>query len=233
MERLTRAGLLAGALLLGGEAMAIEEPAFRVIETQGELEVRAYAPHVVAAVEVQGMRAEALNRGFRLLANYIFGANRSRTKVDMTAPVAAQQAEPEKLAMTAPVGGQKLEDGRWKVTFMMPSAYTLETLPQPDDARVHHEQVPARRVAAYRFSGWASDGNVESALREFEAQLKSHGLRPRGEPVLAQYNPPWTLPFWRRNEWCVELEDSPGLNAGGGASEGMQGTGPSTPPPRP
>jgi hypothetical protein len=222
---------LVGALLLllGGEAMAIEEPAYRVLEKHGELEVRAYAPHVVAAVEVEGERGEALSRGFRLLANYIFGNNRSRTKVEMTAPVASQAA-PEKLAMTAPVGGQQVSEGRWKVTFVMPSAYSLETLPAPNDARVRHEAVPGQRVATWRFSGWASDGNVRSALEDFQAGLKAHGLRPRGEPTLAQYNPPWSLPFWRRNEWCVELEDVPVVNAADAASGEVQGReAPSTP----
>jgi hypothetical protein len=226
---------LVGALLLvlGGEAMAIEEPAYRVLEKHGELEVRAYEPHVVAAVEVEGERGEALNRGFRLLANYIFGANRSRTKVDMTAPVAAQAA-PEKLAMTAPVGGQQLAEGRWKVTFVMPSDYSLQTLPVPNDARVRHEAVPGKRMATWRFSGWATDGNVQSALEDFQAGLQAHGLRARGEPLLAQYNPPWSLPFWRRNEWCVELEDAPSVSAGGAASDGVPAqAAPSTPPPRP
>ena len=228
-----RAALLAASLLLGGEAMAIEEPAYDVVERHGSFEVRSYAPHVVAAVEVEGERGEALNRGFRLLANYIFGANRGRTKVAMTAPV-AQAPAPEKLAMTAPVSGQRLEGGRWKVTFLMPSAYSLETLPVPDDARVHHETVPARRVAALRFSGWATDGNLESALRDFQGQLQAHGLRPRGEPTLAQYNPPWTLPFFRRNEWCVELEDRPGVSGGDASSDGAAPVeSPSTPPPRP
>ena len=184
--------------------MALEEPSYRVEEAQGAFEVRTYAPHVVAAVEVEGERGEALKRGFRLLAGYIFGNNRSRAKVEMTAPV-AQAAQPEKLQMTAPVTGQPLEGGRWKVTFLMPSQYTLETLPVPNDGRVHHEQVPARRVAALKFSGWATDGNVARHLSELQEALSKRGLRPSGEPVLAQYDPPWALPFWRRNEWLVEL----------------------------
>ncbi len=187
--------------------MAIEEPEYRVLQAHGDLEVRAYAPHVVAAVEVEGERRAALNRGFRLLADYIFGNNRARAKVAMTAPV-GQAAQPEKLEMTAPVAGQRTEGGRWKVTFLMPSQYTLDTLPLPNDARVRHEQVPARTVAALRFSGWATDGNVAEHLEQFQAQLQQLGLRPAGEPVLAQYDPPWSLPFWRRNEWWVELADA-------------------------
>jgi len=189
--------------------MAIEEPEYRVLQAHGDLEVRSYAPHVVASVEVEGERREALSRGFRLLADYIFGNNRARTKVAMTAPV-AQAAQPQKLAMTAPVAGQQVEAGRWKVTFLMPSQYNVETLPVPSDPRVHHEQVPARTVAALRFSGWATDGNVDGHLQQLQAQLQKLGLRPAGEPVLAQYDPPWSLPFWRRNEWLVELaEGSP------------------------
>jgi len=199
------AALLLAAVVFPGSAMAIEEPSYRVLETRGDVEVREYAPHVVAAVEVEGERGEALSRGFRLLANYIFGNNRSRAKVEMTAPV-AQVAQPEKLQMTAPVTGERLEGGRWKVTFLMPSEYSLERLPLPNDPRVHHEQVPARKVAALRFSGWATDGNVSQHLEALQGQLEKLGLRPLGEPVLAQYDPPWSLPFWRRNEWLVEVD---------------------------
>jgi hypothetical protein len=104
------------------------------------------------------------------------------------------------------VTGQPLEGGRWKVTFLMPSEYSLERLPLPNDPRVHHEQVPARKVAALRFSGWATDGNVSQHLEALQGQLGKLGLRPLGEPVLAQYDPPWSLPFWRRNEWLVEVD---------------------------
>ena len=186
----------------GGPCMAAERPVYRVELESKPFEVRDYAPTIVAAVQVAGSRSEAVNTGFRILAAYIFGANRGAAKIAMTAPVT--QSAGEKIAMTAPVqqiGGQ----GAWEVRFTMPAAYTLESLPQPADSRVHLSALPARRVAVVTFSGFWSDANLRSHEAELAAFLKTHDLIPVAAPVYAYYDPPWIPWFLRTNEVQVEI----------------------------
>ncbi len=119
----------------------VEQPKYAVLESEGNIEVRAYDPTIVAEVEVHGERMQALNQGFRLIADYIFGNNLSSKKVAMTAPVTQEAGE--KIAMTAPV----TQDGNgdtWKVRFVMPAGYTLESLPKPGNQAVRLIPVPAR-----------------------------------------------------------------------------------------
>ncbi len=180
----------------------VEQPKYKVLETQGNIEIREYAPMIVAEVEVRGERMKALNQGFRLIADYIFGNNLSSTKVPMTAPVT--QAAGEKIAMTAPV----TQDGSgdiWKVRFVMPQAYTLDTLPKPRNPAVHLISTPARRLVVIRFSGFNTEQNISSHRDKLLKYIAERGLSIDGQPTTAFYNPPWTLPFLRRNEIMVEL----------------------------
>lgn len=188
---------------------AVEEPPFEILRGQGDFEVRRYAPMIVAETFVEGDAWSASNEGFRVIAGYIFGGNKSvRTglaeKIAMTAPVTTEAAG-EKIAMTAPVTTEAGE-GRIRMHFVMPSGYTLATLPRPDDSRVSLREVPARRMAVVRFSGFAGEGKVEAKTGELLAWMKSEGLESAGSPQLARYDPPWTLPFLRRNEIMVPLK---------------------------
>lgn len=192
-------------LMLANTAMAVEEPAFRPILREGHFELRDYPALVVAEVTVTGQQKEAANKGFRLLARYIFGANKQRHGIPMTAPV-TQQATSEKIAMTAPVAQTPTTAGQWVVRFTMPSAYTLQTLPVPDDPRVHLRTTAPVRVAVLRFSGLAQPDDVAAKSRELLAEVKARHLRAIGPVSLAQYNPPWTLWFLRRNEVMVDVE---------------------------
>ena len=185
--------------------MAVEEPAFKQVLREGNFELRDYPALVVAEVTVTGDQKEAANAGFRLLAGYIFGGNKRRQSIAMTAPV-AQQAASEKIAMTAPVAQMQTSTGTWVVRFTMPSAYTLQTLPVPNDARVELRNIEPARFAVLRFSGLAQPDDVEAKSNELLAQVTSHRLRAIGSVSLAQYNPPWTLWFMRRNEVMVEVE---------------------------
>lgn len=193
--------------VLGGLEMAsrVAEPEFEVVTRYDTFELRRYAPYVVAETRVEGEYRRSLNEGFRRLAGYIFGGNRSQAKIAMTAPVSAQPVS-EKIPMSAPVSAQK-DAGSWVVTFALPAGSRLDTLPLPNDQRVTLQLLPARRVAALRFRGWASVKDVEKKTAELLAALPSVGLLPRGIPTIAQYNPPWTLPFFRRNEILVEVAD--------------------------
>ncbi len=183
-------------------AMASEEPAYTVELKDGDFEIRRYAPVLAAEVTVSGERSAAINQGFRLLADFIFGNNRSKAKIDMTAPVTQQASE--KIAMTVPVT-QQAAGTDWKVRFMMPAKYTAETLPAPNDSRVRIVAEPEKRFATIRFSGWSSDANLSEHKAGLEAWVAARGLKPAGPPIAAFYNPPWSLPFLRRNEYLVEI----------------------------
>lgn len=184
--------------------MSVEEPKFHLVAADGAFELRDYPATIVAEVTVGGSRDDASSAGFRLLAGYIFGGNKGRAKIAMTAPVSQQAVSGEKIAMTAPVGISG-GDGRWVVRFTMPSAYRLEDMPQPDDARVALHEVPARRVAVLKFSGLAREAAIAEHTQKLVDILRAKGLASAGPPELARYDPPWTLWFLRRNEIIIPV----------------------------
>ncbi len=186
-------------------AMAkIETPPYQVIQSADKIEVREYAPIIVAEVEVAGERGKAINAGFRILADYIFGNNVPEQSIAMTAPVIQQKGA--KIAMTAPVS-QTRDGDLWKVRFTMPSSYTIETLPKPNNPGIKIIATPGHRIAAIRFSGFWTDRNLRKNLEKLDAFIQERGLKTAGDPVYAFYNPPWTLPFFRRNEVLYNLQE--------------------------
>jgi hypothetical protein len=199
--RAVLASLILGLALFGfsGRAMAIEQPRYSVLVQDGAYEVRRYDPYIVAEVSVGGDQGQAVQQGFRKLAGYIFGGNAGRAKIAMTAPV-AQQPVGEKIAMTSPVTQRPEGAGRWVVRFMMPSAYTLATLPKPNDPDIRFQTEPVRQMAVLRFSGVARDGNYREKTDALKRWASARGLKTDGDAVLAQYDPPWTPWFMRRNE---------------------------------
>ena len=219
--------LAASCLLCSGSpAMAVEEPAFESTTVEGANEVRRYAPMIVAETWVEGDLSDGSNDGFRVIARYIFGANRSRAgegseRIAMTAPV-TMEARSERIAMTAPVtmdlpgtrsgdasGGAGAPvvagDGRWRMHFVMPSKYTMATLPEPIDPRVLLREVPAQQFAARTFSGFVTDARVASETEALRTWMSARGLQAAGPAQLARYNPPWSIPFLRRNEILIPL----------------------------
>ncbi len=196
-------GLVLAATLIGTDAMAVEEPAFKVALHEGAFEVRDYPALVVAEVTVSGDQTEAASKGFRLLAGYIFGGNKRRQSIAMTAPV-AQAPTSEKIAMTAPVT-QVRSAGEWVVRFTMPSAYSMDTLPEPNDPKVRLRVLPPTRFAVLQFSGLARKDEVAAKTAELEELAETHQLRAIGPASLAQYNPPCTLWFMRRNEVMIPV----------------------------
>lgn len=194
-------------LAMSGTIMSqVSEPKFKVIESRENIEIREYAPLLVAEVRVEGERKEAISKGFRMLADYIFGNNAPRQKISMTVPVTQQQRE--KIAMTAPVIQQASDhNGHWKVRFVMPAEYTLETLPHPNNSEIEVVSVPAKSYAVIRFSGLASQESLQRYLGELFKYAKETNLKTLGEPIFAFYNPPWTLPFLRRNEVMMEVKE--------------------------
>ena len=201
--KLTFIGLLASFALIGSPALAVEEPKFTVAFHEEPFEIRDYQATVVAEVTVTGDQREAASKGFRLLAGYIFGGNRRRQSIAMTAPV-AQERTGQKIAMTAPVTHTQA-DGAWVVRFTMPGAYSLQTLPEPNDPKIQLRAVAPARFAVVRFSGIADRRSVDAKTAELEGFVRAQALRAVGPASLAQYDPPWTLWFMRRNEVMIPV----------------------------
>ena len=186
--------------------MAIEEPKYSIVETDDKFELRAYAPMIIAEVSVQGSLKSASNQGFRLIADYIFGnniaSNGEKQKVAMTAPVTVQ-AQPKLLNVTQQGGAQEQE---WKVHFVMPSEYSMSALPKPNNPKVELKEVSQRYYASLRFAGLTGEKKVTRKIKELQEWMATKNLTAKGQPELARYNPPWTLPFARRNEVLIEVE---------------------------
>ena len=205
------AGALVVLMSIGGPAMATEEPKFTVSQKEGDFEVRSYPALVAAQVSVSGTRDEASSAGFKLLAGYIFGGNTRKQSIAMTAPVVQAPAKApdgsEKIAMTAPViqSGVTGQPGTWTVRFIMPSSYTMDTLPTPNDDKVQLMPLPPARFAAVTFSGLAREDDVALRTAELNTFMTTRSLRAAGPPALARYNPPWTPWFMRRNEVLIPL----------------------------
>ena len=196
--------LLAAVSLGAGEAMAIEEPAYEVIEQSGDFELRRYEPYIVAETIVEGDFSKVGNEGFRRLAGYIFGSNRKKEAIAMTASV-NQAPSSEKIAMTAPVG-QQAEGDKWRITFTMPAKYTMETLPEPLDDRVRLKHEAGGLMATIRYSGTWGETRYEEQETMLRSLLAQRGLEAVGEPVFARYNPPFLPWFLRRNEVLIPLD---------------------------
>ena len=170
--------LTVSSLLVAKSAMAIEKAKYTVLEKEDDFELRQYEPQIVAETFVEGDLEDVGNDGFRRLYAYISGENTKKQSISMTAPV-GQEAGSEKIAMTAPVSQEK-KDNQWRITFLMPAEYTLETLPEPIDERVKLAQEPGRLMAAVKYSGtWSKEGYEENKAL-LEEYIRRRGLTKAG-----------------------------------------------------
>ena len=206
--------ILAGAALTRWQLGRLfnENPAYELERKIGPLEIRRYAPHCVAETRVSARSWDvALSEGFRRLAGYIFGGNRPASlppgaaqlnqlqkqdlheTIDMTSPVNMRPQRPENLARS------------YLVSFNMPAGRTAESLPVPNDTRVHVTSQPARRVAVLRYRGRYNGPTVAKKIAELLGYVREAGLKQRGEPEFAGYDAPYTLPILRRNEIWLDL----------------------------
>lgn len=185
--------LLTSALLLSGAAMATEEPKYTVLKQTEDFELRRYDEQLVAQTWVTGDQDAASRAGFKILADYIFGNN------------SAANGKIRKISMTAPVSIQQTED-KWRVQFTMPSQYTLQTLPKPNNPNIEIVEVPAQTYGVIKFSGSAGTEKVAAKTKELQSWMQAQKLTITGTPELARYNPPWTLPFLRRNEIMIAYQ---------------------------
>ena len=196
MFKIFATGLLMAAIPLVSQAT--EEPDYHVVRELAGAEIRQYAPYVVAQVLVDGPAESAGNQAFPILTGYIFGKNKGERKFAMTAPV-TQTAVPVKMEMTAPVL-QEAAAGGFMVQFVLPKGVTLESAPEPLDARVQLRQVTGQRVAVLRYSGTWSQSNYDQHLAQLQAALQLAQITWTGQPVLSRYDAPFTPWFLRRNE---------------------------------
>lgn len=196
---------------------SVKTPEYTVVEKSEGYEIRSYKPYLTAQVEVSGTYDEAINQGFRILADYIFGNNTKQTGIAMTAPVT--EAESEKMAMTAPVVEKEsdvlsmtapvVETGDNKkriISFVMPFEYTLETLPKPNNPEVKIVPQEERKVAVLRFSWFRNAQRVADKKQELSTFLERDSIKPKGSPEYAGYNAPFTAPWLYRNEVMIEIE---------------------------
>jgi len=209
-------GLLFG-LLCTGSAMALEEPKYEVIQADGNFEIRKYAPFLIAETLIDGDMDEASNKGFRLIADFIFGNNQVAdsnvsAKISMTAPVTVAPIS-KKIAMTAPVTvePQSAESNmqtskRWRIHFVMPSQYTLANIPKPKNEAVTLREIPSKIFLVYSYSWLNTLSRVQTKTDEALEWANRKGLKVIGAPQLSRYDPPWTLPMFKRNEIMFEIE---------------------------
>lgn len=193
--------------------MSLEQPDYTVLYKDGDIEYRQYEPYLVSetVIENTGDYNDAGNEGFRRLFRYISGSNERQTKIAMTAPV-AQTPSSEKIAMTAPVQQGESAEG-WRVAFMLPAVYTLETAPVPTDERVQIKAMPGRLMAVLRYSGRWTESNFSNKKEELRKAIDGESIERMGEFQSALYNPPYTPPFFRRNEVMVEVSRLPSAAA--------------------
>lgn len=201
--------LLAIALLQSGCSLfgirSVEEAGYTVIQQQEPFELRRYDSLVIAQTTVAADFDDASGIAFRRLFDYISGANRQQQKISMTAPVIAADTAGETIDMTAPVVAEASAQG-WRFAFVLPRDIDLASAPQPTNPDISLVAVPVRTVAVARYSGSWNEASYRDNLRRLQQWMADEGLRPGSTPRVAGYDPPWTLPFLRRNEVLVDVE---------------------------
>lgn len=186
--------------------MALENPKYTTLQKDGKFEIRKYEGYIMAEVEIEADHDSALRGGFTILADYIFGNNKKRTHIAMTAPVMEQEnSRSEKISMTTPVSAKRSKENAYIISFVMPSKYSLDNLPEPKSEAIHFREVKAHKVAAIRFSGYLNGKLARRKIEELNEWMQKNDINPRDNFVSAQYNPPWIPGFLRRNEIMVSI----------------------------
>ena len=192
--------------LFSVQLMATEEAEFTLIHKENNFEIREYSPRIIAQVSVSGNFNDASSAGFKSLADYIFGnnvINDKSQKIAMTAPVVAEPTS-EKITMTAPVLAEG-KNSEWLISFVMPKEYSMESLPKPNNSAVVLIERPKEKYAVVVFSGLVRESSYNEKATLLNEFIKIQGLSSVGSLLIARYNPPWTLPFFRRNELMVKV----------------------------
>lgn len=167
----------------------VETVKYKTIKSQDNIEIRLYEPTIIAKVHINGNREDAIKKGFTLLSDYIFGNNLIKQDIPMTTPVQ-----------------QKYIGDYWQISFIMPSKYNIDTLPKPKNESVIIQNIPPQQFIVIRFAGKHSDSNIQKQEKKLMQYIQSNNISVVGAPKYAFYNPPWTLPFMRRNEIMIEIQ---------------------------
>ncbi len=178
-----------------------ETLAYDVEQKDGSFEMRKYGHYILAQVDIEASFDKAIVKGFRILANYIFGGNKKRSQIAMTAPVVE---ESEKIEMTTPVTEER-EGNFQRISFAMPSKYTIDSLPEPDDKRIHFKEFKNQETAVLRFKGRVKEKLATEMVEELKRWLYKNHIEPKSNFMVAQYNHPAVPGFLRRNEIIVEI----------------------------
>jgi hypothetical protein len=194
-RNLVTAAALAGLTILVTPAVAYEEPRYEVVDKDGDFELRRYEPYVVSEMVVSGERDQVSSQAFMRLFRYIGGKNRKKIRPD----------DPE-IAMTVPVTTRQDGDSM-RMTFMVPSRYTLETAPQPADPDVQIRAEPGGLVAVLTYSGRPNQERFLEHKGLLETWVAESELKPTGEPILARYDGPFKPWFLRRNEALLAVTE--------------------------
>ena len=192
--------------LFSVQLMATEEAEFTLIHKENNFEIREYSPRIIAQVSVSGNFNDSSSAGFKSLADYIFGnnvINDKSQKIAMTAPVVVEPTS-EKITMTAPVLAEG-KNSEWLISFVMPKEYSMESLPKPNNSAVVLIELPREKYAVVVFSGLVRESSYNEKATLLNEFVKIQGLSSVGSLLIARYNPPWTLPFFRRNELMVKV----------------------------
>lgn len=197
--------IVAGIVATQWSMADVAEPDYEVLREDGPFEVRRYQPMIVASVDVTGTRRTAANAGFRRLADFIFGANVPPDAAEAGTVVEEAKRDGTKIDMTAPVLQRATGEARWTVSFVMPESFTMETLPRPKSRDVRIDQRGEETFAVLRFSGIPTMRRLEAREGALRLWMENHGVEPAGEARFAFYDPPWTLPFLRRNEVMIPV----------------------------
>lgn len=183
-----------------------EQPRYKTTLQDGKFELRKYEDMLVASTTVSAQEFKDSNsKAFRRLAGYIFGKNTKNAKISMTSPVIVEPQDSEKISMTSPVfvkRGEKYQT----MYFVMPSKYDSKTLPKPLDKKIVITKKPGQKMAAIRFSGSFSKDKMDKKTTELRRWMDQNNLNPSAGPIYAGYNPPWTIPIFRRNEVLIEVK---------------------------
>jgi SOUL heme-binding protein len=200
-----------------------ESPAYTVESKDGDVEIRVYPGYILAQVDVKADFDSAIGMGFRILANYIFGGNKKKSRISMTAPVSGENlSESERIPMTIPVTEEDVEGSEnipmaapvteenagkhtYRISFTMPSKYTLDTLPEPDDGSIKFREVRNQKMSVLKFKGRVNHKLADQEVKELKNWLEKNNIQPKSNYIIAQYNNPAVPGFLRRNEVMVEI----------------------------
>lgn len=184
--------------------LRIETPSYTVLKKEPGYEIRKYDAYLIAQTQVTGSLGEASRKGFRIIADYIFGNNLSHDKISMTAPVVEQRSQ--KIAMTTPVINTLEDSNTRTISFILPSKYTLDTLPKPNNPQVTITAVPQHTVAALRFTWYPTATRIDQKKAKLAVLLAQDNQTTTGAIQVARYNPPLSMPLLLRNEILIPIQ---------------------------